>query len=260
MKEFDRDLCPEGELIIMTVRLLLLCLLLSLPLSADQQADYDRLKTDIAEQKRTLSKFEKQGRYTEAIPLQDSIAKLAQSALDIALASPEIGDASAYSYYVGVLKDVGKTEQALAALGAYQELPLLERDQLVEVWRKRAEIYRKAGDDRALDSYRKGAEATDKPRERGWFQIDAARMLVDLGRPDEALAEISKLPQLIATLEPAQQESLERDRQSVLEKAYREKGDAALAREAKKREIELRLLVLQRELAEFDQKYPISSK
>ncbi len=229
---------------------------LALPLIADPQSDYERLKADIAEQKRALTRYERQHLYAQALALQDTIAASSQRALEIALQSPEISDASAYSFHVGVLRDAGKTELALAALDAYAVLPLLEREQLAEVWRRRAEIYRVAGDEQALACYRRAGELVGKPREVGWYKLDAARMLLDLGRPDQALAEIATLPQLMATLDPAQQDSMERDRQSVLERAYREKGDAAGARLAKRSEMELRLRILQRELAEFDQKYP----
>lgn len=239
------------------IGLLLLVTLLAGPAPADPQADYERLKIDIQEQRRELNILHGRRHYKSATELQTKIAQLARRALELALGSPRIGNSGALSYHASVMAEMGRYQEALQALDQYMRVPMLNRSDLANGWRKRAEVHKRAGDSEgALRCYQEAAALVERPRDRFHLLRSQARILIEGQRNQEALDIAAQLPVLIEKMEPERRDSAKKEHQSLLARILREQGDVEGARRAKKRELELRKLLLDRELAEFDHKYP----
>lgn len=239
------------------VLVILFVLALSVASLGDPQADYERLKADIQQHRRDLNQLVARRQYKEAIALQDTITEMSEKALEMALKHKKIGDAGALNYHSSILNDMGRFERALDAVDRYMQVPLLDRNQKANGWRRRAEIHRRSGQgEQALAAYAKVLTLAERPRDRFNAVRDRAKVYLDLDRPEEALSESKKLPDLVKEIEEDKRDQAERDLENLRQQIYRELGDAAKARQAKKRELELRKTLLEEELAQFDHKYP----
>ena len=224
---------------------------------ADDKADYERTQVEIQQMTRNLGQLQANKSYKEALRLQVQIADLSQKALDIALSSAELSNAKAWQYHAKTLKNVGHTEAALKALDNYFKTPLLDRNAQRDGWKKRAEIYARARDDkRALKAYEKALSLADDPRDAFALRRDIASRQIRMSEPDEALKQAQKMELLIDKMEASQRLRAQRNLQSLLVRIYRELGDATATRLAKFRELELRREMLQEEIDHFDQRYP----
>lgn len=240
--------------------LALMALLLTGIALADDLSDYDNLKTRINEQRRVLRELHSNRQYSEAIQMQEAIAKLSNQALELALKSPEIDAPGAWKYHANTLREVGYTEEALQAVDAFMQTPLLKRNDFREGWTRRAEIHKRARDyQKAQDCYRQALQYSETPNEK--FQIikNQAELELKEAKPDRALERVKEAQVYLPELEPQRRTQAERTLQWLLVKIHKEAGNADAARAAKFKELELRKQILEQEIERFDADYPPSS-
>ena len=240
-----------------TLKILFISLLLSGLAVADDKSDYESLKNKIGEQRRVLNEYHSNRQYPEAIKLQVEIAELSRQALELALKSPDIDDPGAWSYHANTLRDVGYTEEALKAVDRYMKTPLLKRSGFREGWSKRAGIYKKQRDyDRAQDCYRKALQYAESPKEEFQILKNQANLYLRQAEPHKALSKANEAEAIIPKLEAERQTQAQRDLQSILMKTYRDLGESEKARTAKLKELELKKVLLDLEIQNFDTDYP----
>ena len=241
-------------------RVCLLALLITGLTLADDRADYEHKKVDIQEQKRILNKYHSDRQYPQAIEQQKVVAKLADEALQIALNSAEIPNAPAWKYQADIMNEVGYADEALKAIDEYMKTPLLDRRGQMEGWKKRAQIYRRAKDfAKAKEATMKAFELADNPRDRFNLRRDIANADVRERQLTEATAEAKAMEMLLPEIEVDKAVQAQRDLEGLRVRIYRETGNAAAAREAKLKELELRKVLLDKELEDFDSKYPVDA-
>ncbi len=241
----------------MWIRILFIALLLFGLGWADDQADYDRLKASIQEQKRKLNKEHSLRHYGEAMATQKVLADLSNQALQLALKSPQIGDSGAWNYHADTLKDAGLHQEALEAVTKYLATPLLDRNGFRNGWRKRSQIYKRLGQpERALECLEQALTFSDDPRDQFYVYRDRANIHLDEAQPEDALRSAQKMTPLADTVDEKHHLSVSRDLQSTLVRVHKELGNAGEARQARRKEWELRKEILDADLANFDQKYP----
>lgn len=241
----------------MWIKTALVGLLLTGIAFADDRADYDALKNQISEQRRSLNRFDRDKDYTNAMKTQKELAESAKEALKIALDSPDIDDAEAWMYNVNVLKDAGYYEESLKALDQYFKTPLLKRSRHREGWTKRAWIYKRLEEsDKAELAYAKALGYAETPRERFHIYREQANLLLQEGEAKKALPKVEAAQELVPQIEEERRLNAERDLQSLWVRTYKALGQADQARQAKQRELELRQLLLNQEIKRFEDEYP----
>lgn len=228
-----------------------LCFLIGLLVSfavADVKAGYEQQKADIQEQKRVLNRLHMERRYEEAMAQQKAVVALSEDALRSVLKSTDVPVGEAWLFHADILRDVGLTDQALQALDSYMRTPSLTREEQLQGWKKRTQIYRRA---RSLELYRAAfAEAyalADQPKEKFRLRMDRAGFELGEHNVTEAEEEIEPLRRLLLETDEEDRLSLERDLQSLLVRLYKENGDEVEWRKARQRELEVRIQLLERE-------------
>ncbi len=241
----------------MLIRCLLLTVLISTVAWADDLANYDRLKLDIQEAKRTLQRHHNARDYATATRVQNEIAGLADKALQLGLQSPDIKARRAWSYQADVMRDIGRYQEALKALDAYMASPLLDRDGTRQGWRKRYDIYKRMEDNEAAEqALLKAISLADKVNDRFYHRRDLANLRLKRGQSAQALEVAKEMEQLLGQFESDRQTRVQRDYHSTLAKLYEEAGQAREAQESRRRELELSVKLAQRTLEDFERSFP----
>ena len=241
----------------MLTRLALLSLLLTGLVLADDRSNYEMLKLQISEQRRVLGRYHQDRQYPEAMKVQKEIAELSRLALDLALRSPDIGDAGAWKDHANVLKDAGYPQQALEAIDQYMKTPLLKRNGFREGWTKRADIYKRENEfDKAHNCLDRAMKYADEPREQFQILKTQANLFLKQADPQKALAKVMAANKLVPEIEEKHRLNAERDIQSLFVKTYKDLGASEKARVAKLKELELRRELLDEEIEHFNSDYP----
>jgi tetratricopeptide (TPR) repeat protein len=241
----------------MWFKVCLLALLVIGTVWADDKADYERSKIDVQERMRELNRAHGLKSYEQAMKLQGEVAAMSRKALEFALKSPDIQDSGAWRFHSDTLRDSGFTEEALVALDAYFKTPLLDRNGKREGWKRRSQIYKRAGDmAQAQAALERALRLADKPNDEFNLRRDLANHFLKEQKPDAAFEQTTQMTSILSKLEADRHLSAQRDLQSVLQRVYEELGNAAAARQAKYEVLKLRLKLLQEEVDGFDARYP----
>ena len=120
----------------------------------------------------------------------------------------------------------------------------------------RVSIYQRRNQlDKALQASQRAFALAQQPREKFSLLREQANLFLKMDKPAAALALIPQIRDLRDQADPRDMLAANRDLQDLLTQIYRETGKKSEARAAKKAAMEFRLKLMQRDVAEFDQRH-----